>query len=273
MENEDLTTENVIPPRTSVATPGSVSERAIMKEAFLLSGAILVGSLIIAGAILALATKEQPSLGGKVAAAPQAAAPGEPVDVNVIVTIDDDPILGDRKKAKVAIVEFTDYECPFCKRFHAETFDTLVKDYVDTGKAIIVTRDFPLSFHDPIATDAAALAECVRKEKGDKAYFAFSKAYYENTVANGKGLPAGKADELIAKAGANVKKVTACAATDAVKAEIAKDLSDGSSIGISGTPSFVVGTIDDEGIVTGERVVGALQTSDFKAKIEQYLSK
>lgn len=245
-----------------------------MREVLLLSGAVLLGSLIIAGSILTLApqsgTAVVPMNNGN---GDQAAAPVEEMDVNVVTSIDNDPVLGDKKKAKVAIVEFTDYECPFCKKFHTDSFDTLVKDYVDTGKAVIVTRDFPLSFHDPKATDAAAVAECVRKEKGDAGYFAFSKAYYENTATNGKGLPAGKQEELIAKVGANAKTVAACALTDAVKQEIAKDVDDGGKIGVTGTPSFVIGTLAPDGTVTGERIVGALQTAGFKQKIDMFLSK
>ncbi len=264
MENETVS------PVQEVIMP----EKRLTKESLLLSGSVLLGSLIISGAILTLA----PQGVGGVKTIPtgnqQAVAdPADPVDVNVTTSIDDDAILGNKQKAKVAIVEFTDFECPFCKRFHADTFDTLVKEYVDTGKAIIVTRDFPLSFHDPKATEEAALAECVRKEKGDAAYFAFGKALYENTLTNGKGMPEAKQAELIGKVGANVKSVTACAATDAVKEEIAKDIADGSAVGVSGTPSFVIGTLADDGTVTGERIVGALPTEGFKTKIDQYLSK
>lgn len=257
---------------TNMETRKEVLEKGVMREALLLSGAVLLGSLIIAGSILTLAPQSGTTVVPTNNNGNQAAAP-EVVDVNVVTSIDDDPVLGDKKKAKVAIVEFTDYECPFCKRFHTDSFDTLVKDYVNTGKAIIVTRDFPLSFHDPKATEAAAVAECVRKEKGDAGYFAFSKAYYENTATNGKGLPEGKQAELIGKVGANAAKVTACAATDAVKQEIAKDIADGGKIGVTGTPSFVIGTLAADGTVTGERLVGALQTDGFKQKIDMYLAK
>lgn len=246
-------------------------EKKSMKEVLLLSGSILLGSLIISGSILTLVPMKSSQVGTKPADT-VAPTPAE-VPTNVTVSIDDDAILGDKGTAKVAIVEFTDYECPFCKRFHADTFDTLVKEYVDTGKAIIVTRDYPLSFHDPKATEAAAIAECVRKEKGDSAYFAFAKGYYQGTQANGKGFLPGKLEALIGKTGANVKSVTACAETEAVRGEITKDIAAANAAGVSGTPSFVIGTLDASGNVAGERVVGALQTDGFKSKIDQYLSK
>ena len=242
------------------------------KDALLVAGAILLASLVIAGAIVATMqsvskTAIPTPAKGTADNVPQVA----PQDTNATTSLDDDPVLGDKKKAQVAIVEFSDFECPFCQRFHKETFDQLVKDYVDTGKAVIAFRDFPLSFHEPNASLEAGVANCVRTEKGDKAYFAFSQEVFKETISNGKGLPAGKLDELIRKAGANPATVNTCATKDAVKQEIAKDVEDGGKAGISGTPSFIIGTLAADGTVTGERVVGALPIDGFKTAIEKYL--
>lgn len=106
----------------------------------------------------------------------------------VKVSIDDDPIKGNRDKAKVALVEFSDFECPFCQRFHQETIDQIMSDYVDNEKIIYVYRDFPLSFHEPKASEAAVAANCVRKVAGDDKFFEFSKLYYASTKSNGEGL-------------------------------------------------------------------------------------
>lgn len=250
------------------------AEKGVAKEALLISGAILLGSFIIAGAVLTLSTKPgtvAKETGVETGAIDPTGA--EPEDTSAVISLDDDPVLGDRTKAKVAIVEFSDYECPYCKRFHTDTFDALVKEYVDSGKAVISFRDYPLSFHDPKATLEAGLAECVRKEKGDSAYFAFGKSLFANTLTNGKGLPEGTLNGLITKVGAKVASVTACAETEAVKQEIAKDMADASKAGVTGTPSFVIGTLDAQGNVTGERVVGALPLSGFKTVVEKYLSK
>jgi len=107
---------------------------------------------------------------------------------DVTVSIDDDPLKGDKNKAKVALVEFSDYECPFCQRFHTETFDQIISTYVDTGKIVYVYRDFPLSFHEPKASEAASAANCVKEVAGDDKYFEFSKLYYASTKSNGEGL-------------------------------------------------------------------------------------
>ena len=246
--------------------PSSEKRKGFIREALLVSASIILGSLIIAGAVLTL----NPQALNKVANTGTQVAP-EKQDTGATVSLDDDPVMGDKSKAKVAIVEFSDYECPFCKKFHAETYDSLIKEYVDTGKAIVVFRDFPLSFHDPKATMEAATAECVRDEKGDNAYFAFGKALYENTQANGKGLPDGKLEELIKKVGANPQSVKTCAEKPATTQEIAKDIADGQKVGVDGTPSFVIGTLGKDGTVTGEKIVGALPLSGFKTVIEKYL--
>ncbi len=106
---------------------------------------------------------------------------------DVTVSIDDDPRIGN-DKAKVALVEFSDYECPFCQRYHNETFDQIIDNYVDSDKILYVYRDFPLSFHEPKASEAAAAANCVREVAGDEKYFEFSKLYYASTQSNGQGL-------------------------------------------------------------------------------------
>ena len=64
----------------------------------------------------------------------------------VKVSVDDDPILGD-KKARVTLIEFSDYECPFCKKYFTDTYPQIKKDYIDSGKVKLVFRDLPLGFH------------------------------------------------------------------------------------------------------------------------------
>lgn len=85
------------------------------------------------------------------------------------------PALGD-KNAKVTIVEFADLECPFCRRFFLDTFPQLKKEYVDTGKAVMYFRHFPLSFH-PLALPFANASECANEQ--DKFWEMHDKIYKE----------------------------------------------------------------------------------------------
>lgn len=243
---------------------------ALSSDALLIAGAIIVGALLIASNYWmpssnnALLDKNNKPSG--VADDKGVKEPTGPVTVS----LDDDAIMGDKSKAKVAIIEFGDLECPFCKKFHQETYDQIVKKYVETGKAILVARDFPLSFHDPKSTEEASVAECVRDQKGDAAYFAFTKAVYANTLANGKGLPEGKMMELLKTAGVDTKKALACSEEASTKEEITKDIADGTKAGVTGTPSFVIGKLNSDGTVTGEVVVGALPMSGFDEAISKY---
>lgn len=105
----------------------------------------------------------------------------------VEVSLDDDPILGN-KSASLTMVEFSDYECPFCKRYFDQTLPEIKKQYVDTGKLKIVYRDLPLSFHDPAATIEALAANCAREQGGDEIYFKMHDEIFKNTKSNGLGV-------------------------------------------------------------------------------------
>lgn len=242
------------------------------RGAWIIAGAILLGSLIIAATLL-VSVKPKTGVANTDTTQPTAAAPQvAPGNTNATVSIENAPLMGDKTKAKMAIVEFSDYECPFCKQFHQDTFDQIVKDYVTTGKAVIAYRNFPLPFHEPKASIAAETAQCVRSAKGDTAYFAFGKAYFKATQANGKGLPDGTTlDSLITAAGANAGSVDQCATSEKFKAQIQKDQADGQAAGVSGTPSFVIGKLGSDGKVTGELLVGAQPYVQFKTTLDKYL--
>lgn len=84
-----------------------------------------------------------------------------PKDV-VKVSVDDDPVLG-KADAPVTLIEFSDFQCPFCRAFWKEALQQIKKDYIDTGKAKFVYRDFPLSFH-PLAKPYALAANCANDQ-------------------------------------------------------------------------------------------------------------
>lgn len=189
------------------------------------------------------------------------------------VNIDDDPVLGDKSSAKIAIVEFSDFECPFCQRFHQDTYDQILKEYVDTGKAIFVFRDFPLSFHDPVASETANAAQCVFELKGDKAYYDFAQAYFKDTAANGAGLSSTTVENIAKDIGVDVSKFNKCVDEDRYSNEIQADLADGSAAGITGTPGFIIGTLDGDGNVDGVIIPGAQPFAQFQTIIEEQLAR
>jgi protein-disulfide isomerase len=195
------------------------------------------------------------------AKAPAPAAPQEPQVIKAKLTLDGGHMMGN-KDAPVTIVEFTDYQCPFCQRFHLVTFGEIKKNYIDTGKVRFFSKDMPLEFHSN-AFRAAEAARCA----GDQGRFWEmrdvlgsnpSKLSMEDILGYAKDL---KLD---------VNALRACVDSGKHKAAIQKDFQTASTIGINGTPSFVIGKTTPEG-VDGEVVVGAMPYGLFDEKLQNLL--
>jgi protein-disulfide isomerase len=142
------------------------------RGAWIIAGSILLGGLIISASILSSSGAFQKGTGSGSAAvqqptgnpAPTAQQPDKPSGP-VKVSVDNDPVMGD-KNAPLTLIEFSDYECPFCKRAFTDVLPELKKAYIDTGKVKLVYRDFPLSFHANAEKEAEA-AECARSQSND----------------------------------------------------------------------------------------------------------
>lgn len=201
---------------------------------------------------------------------PQAAqaAPSEDTSPKK-VSVDDDPVLGDNN-AKVTMIEFVDYECPFCKRFYDQTLSQIKKEYIDTGKVKLVMRDLPLSFHQNAHKESQA-AECAREQGGDSAYFQYHDEIFKRTTSNGTGLALDQLPIIATDIGLDGYALQQCLDTEKYKAEVDKDLADAATYGATGTPSFFIGKSTADGIIEGTPIVGAQPISAFKAEIEKLL--
>lgn len=167
--------------------------------------------------------------------------------------MDDDAILGD-PNAPVTIIEFSDYECPFCQRYYLTTYQQIKEEYVDTGKVNIVFRDFPLNFH-PNAQKAAEAAECAG-EQGK--YYEMHDRLFESGVLGGVTTFKIYAANL----GLDTEAFNECLDSGEMASEVKKDLRDGQSFGIRGTPAF---------IIEGELISGAQPFEVFKNRIDSLL--
>jgi protein-disulfide isomerase len=172
------------------------------------------------------------------------------------VSEDDDPVLGP-DDAPITIVEFSDYQCPYCKRFRDQTFDALFDKYGDKIK--VVFRDFPLESIHPDARTAAYAAECA--EDQDK-YWEYHDAMFAGQVATGLGIDAlvGYAEDL----DMDTDEFKECVEDAKHKDEVDKDLADGNLYGVTGTPTF---------FINGYRLVGAQPLVAFQQLIDQELNK
>jgi len=264
---------------SSAATKGNTTVTIDM-QVFMTPLSILLSSIIISASIFftfrdvnLLPTRGTTTTGTTVTTTPDAAA-GDPTNTAAKTNIDDDAVLGDKNTAKVAIVEFSDFECPFCKLFHQNTFPAIVTDYINTGKAVFVYRDYPLSFHEPNASKAAEGAQCALEQGGAEKFYAFADKYFNNTTANGQGLPAGTTMESLASGlGLDTGKFNTCVSSEKYKEEIAKDTADGTAAGVSGTPGFIIGVLGSDGSVDGVSVAGAQDISVFRSTIDAQLAR
>ncbi len=170
----------------------------------------------------------------------------------------DAPVLGDTK-AKIGIIEYSDYQCPFCSRFYSQTLPKLKKTYIDTGKVVFIYRDFPLGFHKE-AKSAAITANCAGKQD---TYWQMHDRLFKNMRDLGDDLYQKLASELTL----DKKKFAKCMQQPEQLDAINKQIAYAQTLGVSGTPTFFIGRIDNGKLVSAKRVTGAQPFSVFSQAI------
>lgn len=168
------------------------------------------------------------------------------------------PVLGN-KDAKVKIIEFADFQCPFCERFFTEVVPNIKKDYVDKGLASFAFRHY--AFLGQESTDAANASECAN-EQGK--FWQYHDYLYEHQSGENQGTFAkDKLKEFALALGLNAEQFNTCLDSNKYQSNIDKDLEDGQKAGVDGTPAT---------FVNGILISGALPYSEFKAQIEKALA-
>jgi protein-disulfide isomerase len=183
----------------------------------------------------------------------------QPPTVSGVATLGDGPILGDLDTATVAIVEYNEFQCGYCKRHVDETFPLIKENYIDTGKVVYVFKEFAI-----YGDDTANAGKCVYHLEGVDAYKEFHIGGFEvegeedvYALAKEVGVDEGEFDE--------------CYTSKTYQSEIDADKEEGTSVGVQGTPGFVVGRIGEDGTVEGELVAGAYPYDTFVETIEALL--
>jgi protein-disulfide isomerase len=180
------------------------------------------------------------------------------------VSVDDDAAKGD-ESAPVTIVEFSEFQCPFCARFSANTLPQIRKAYVDTGKVKFVFRDYPLSFHEH-AAKAAEAAECA----GDQGmYWEMHDILFENH----ENLEAEAIPAYAEQVGLFMPDFLFCLESGKNAAEVQQDIQDGKQAGVSSTPSFFIGVTRKDGRIKGTLLKGAKPFDAFRKLIEEKLKE
>ncbi len=189
-------------------------------------------------------------------------APPKPAAVSVAIPFTD-PVLG-KKDAPITVVEYTDYQCTFCQRFHVATFPDLKKNFIDTGKVRFYSRDMPLDFHQN-AMKAAVAARCA----GDQNQFWTLR---DLLVANANQLDPASILGYAGKLTMDQAAFKSCLESNKYEPVVKANLEEAARNGLEGTPTFVVGKSTQEG-VTGALIVGAQPLSVFEREINKLLAK
>ncbi len=197
-------------------------------------------------------TRLLPLIAGLAALAFAAAAQAEPLPTDQALK---ERIMGD-PEAPVTIIEYASLTCPHCADFHAETLPQIKKDWIDTGRAKLVYRDFPTS-PVALAVYAAMVARCAPEDS----YFKFLEVFYKQQRAwTNSADPMRALSQLARLGGMSQADFDACTENEALFTGIREQALDGQmEFGIESTPSFVV---------NGRVIKGGMNYADFKSVLE-----
>lgn len=234
--------------------------QSINKNKLILPAAIIIATVLISGSLIYIrgGFKRGANVGGQQQATGNQPVPGAKVDVSA----DNDSFLGN-EKAKVTVIEFSDFQCPSCRSFWRDSLPQLKKEYIDTSKIKFVYRDYPLDFHAG-AKSAAEGTQCARDQS--KFWELHDKIFQEQDKQGQGTIQFTKADVVkwASQIGLNMTQFNQCLNSSKYKAEVEKDIADGSAAGVLGTPTT---------FINGRSLVGAQPYSSFKAVIDEELSK
>ena len=186
--------------------------------------------------------------------------------VNAVLSVDGEPFKGE-KNAKLTLVEFSEFQCPFCGRHVRETYPQLEKEYIQTGKVKYVFRDLPLESIHKNAFKASEAAHCA----GEQGKF---WEMHDRLFANQNSLEPAMLTAHAQAIGVDSKKFQACLDAGKYAADIRKDIADANRLGITGTPTTVIGMTqpNDPKIKVLRVIRGAQGYNAFKAAFDELLT-
>jgi len=226
----------------------------------LLPASILLAAIIIAGSIVYLvSSRNQPT---QQANAPSATSTAQAPNAKLPDISARDVILGDAN-APVSLIEYGDYQCPFCGQVFKEVEPQLRDEYIKTGKVRMVFRNF--QFLGPESTNAGAAAECAKDQEKfwlyhDALYIAETKDAKENNGSLNRALFV----KLAGSVGLDVPTFTTCLDSNKYVAQIGTEQTDATAIGVNSTPTTYI---------NGQAIEGAQPYAVFKAAIDLALQK
>jgi len=192
--------------------------------------------------------------------------PGRQPFRTVDASIEGSPVMG-KADAPITMIEFTDFQCPFCRRYSNGTFPKIIKDYVETGKVRYVVRQFPLKAIHPKAVKASEASLCA----GDQGkYWEMHDMIFKKTKKFEQKEWVRHAEAL----GLEMNSFKDCLENGKNASTVERDLREGAEMGMRGTPGFFIGRTDPENpnkFKAVEMIRGAHPYPQFKKTIDKLL--
>lgn len=180
------------------------------------------------------------------------------------VSVSRDHIRGN-PDAEISLIEYSDFECPYCKRFHPIP-SQLLEEY--GGRVNWVYRHFPLAFHNPGAQKQAEGTECANELGGNDAFWRYSDLIYERTQSNGNGFPLDRLVPLAVEIGLEKGKFQRCLDSGKYAQHVQDDYEEALEVGVSGTPGNILLNNKTKAVVPR---MGAASLAVLKADVDRLL--
>lgn len=168
-----------------------------------------------------------------------------------------DYVRGERD-AVISLIEYSDFECPYCKKFHPTA-----QEFLDNNSGTVnwIYRHFPLGFHDPLATAQAEGSECAGELGGSDAFWKYTDEIYVRTKSNGRGMAESELTTIAKDIGLDEDAFVTCIESDKYLSKIQKDIAEGSAAGVTGTPGNILrnNKTGEVRFISGARPLSALE--------------
>ncbi|OIP76765.1 MAG: hypothetical protein AUK16_03120 [Parcubacteria group bacterium CG2_30_44_11] len=230
-----------------VITPSDATTTVPRSSAFVIPASILIGFAMIAAAIYFSG-----GLGGTKVTEVNNVPTGAPTATTdkPIRAVDSSDHIRGNPNAQIVFVEYSDFECPFCKRFHEGTMTKLMDEYGSTGKIAWVYRHFPLEQLHPNAPKIANASECVSELAGNDGFWKFTDLIFSERETNAQ-TDVTKLSNYAVQAGATEAAFTTCMDEQRYQDIVTNDFTDGANAGVKGTPHTFVLFGGQQGVING----------------------
>lgn len=255
---------------TPVIQPSSLFQGASPKLTFIFGLVTGIAATALVGALVILPkaySSDSKKTAGTTTTTTTTPTPTDtaPQKFNDVKPVSDDDYIRGNKNAKLTLIEYSDYECPFCKSFHP-TMLQVMDEYKDDIRWVY--RHFPLSFHVNAPKQAEA-ALCIGKLDGAEKFWDFTDKIFERTAAGGTGFALTDLGPLAKEIGVDQTKFQTCLDSGEMAARVAAETADGTTGGVSGTPSTLL--VDTATGKTIAGIPGAYPLAQVKTAIDDAL--